>query len=198
MSNDIKLGTTPTGTEGRDAVHIAIVSVRAMHPLEPGQRVAVDRDGYAAVAESDEFACGIVDPFSGRAIIEPHEWFWLCLYPKSITSLRHVWEHPSFPASITEVPALVEVSEGAKAMGEARAWLADYVKRHCPYDDLEGDWGLQKFLKNVTEDKTIFYHGSDCHSLEDVENRDELFRHLSIVLGKRIDAAYFKYFSCSC
>ncbi len=86
-----KLGTRPDETSGRDAIHIAIAPVVAGEKLWGGTPVRVD-DGIATT-NGDPF--GIVDPFL-TGPIQKGERFYLCLYPGSVTSLRHVWTHPAF------------------------------------------------------------------------------------------------------
>jgi hemin uptake protein HemP len=88
-----KLGTVPTESDGRDAVHVAIIPVRANELLQPGEHVGLRHDGLASVSAAKDI--GVVDPFR-KTPVKPGERFWLCLYPQSITSLRHVWAHPDF------------------------------------------------------------------------------------------------------
>ncbi len=77
--NGPKLGTNPNPDSGRDAVHIAIIPMLATKRLDPGERLAN----------------GLVDPFL-TVPVEPGQWFWLLLYPNTVTSLRHIWTHPAF------------------------------------------------------------------------------------------------------
>ena len=97
----IPLGHTPAENASRDAVHVPIAPVIAHHRLKPGTHVGLMPDGTASqsqmIAEAD--LIGIVDPF----LLEPVEKgqkFWLCLYPNTITSLRHVWQHKAFKAKV--------------------------------------------------------------------------------------------------
>jgi hypothetical protein len=86
------LGKAPGPDARRDAIHVAIVPAVAAHPLRPGDHVGRLPDGTFWVTNEP---IGIVDPFR-TDLIEAGESFWLCLYPGSITSLRHVWSHPAF------------------------------------------------------------------------------------------------------
>ena len=92
------LGHTPPEHAGRDAVHVAVVPCVAWCDLAPGERVSLLRlDGFepAAVPDTDGDAVGIVDPFR-QGTVARRERFWLCLFPGTVTSLRHVWTHPAF------------------------------------------------------------------------------------------------------
>lgn len=89
------LGQLPGPDDKRDAIHIAIAPVVAAQVLAPGTRVSQLPDGRF-VADSVS-PIGIVDPFLLLRVNEG-ETFWLCLFPYSITSLRHVWTHPTFKA----------------------------------------------------------------------------------------------------
>ena len=195
MSKETKLGTMPKGDEGRDAVHVAIVPCKSGDVLSQGQQVKLNKDGEAVPCGEHDQPIGIADPFLHPSkVIGAGEWFWLCLYPGTVTSLAHVWEHPAFPVA-------AEASQAQPAQGnkeESEAWLAAYVRKHCSYWNDDADGGLREFLRYVRDEKWIYYYGSDCHSLADVDDADELFRHLSVVLGRRIDADYFEAFTCSC
>jgi hypothetical protein len=192
MNNEAKLGTVPKGDEGRDAVHVAIVPVRAAESLAAGWPVKMNATNEAVACHDDDEAIGVVDPFrplDDRPVAKG-SWFWLCLYPKTITGLRHVWEHPSLPVTL---PPSTPAAD--KAVSET--WLKAYVSKHCEYWDNRDDKGYGEFLAHV-QCREIFYYGSDCYGLDDVYDADELFHHLGVVLGKRIDASYFETFTCSC
>ncbi len=78
----------------RDAIHVAVAPVIAAERLRAGQNVIM-RSGKAEWAESREIAIGIVDPFL-TVDVQEGQTFWLFMFPNTITSLRHVWTHPSF------------------------------------------------------------------------------------------------------
>lgn len=87
------LGTIIGPHEKRDAIHLAVIPIMAPDEISPGQHV--DREGYLTNKYSER-AVGIVDPFLKNPV-NAGEWFWVVLYPRQITSLRHVWSHPAFP-----------------------------------------------------------------------------------------------------
>jgi hypothetical protein len=92
------LGTIITENEKRDAIHLAVYPAEAGGYFSPGDRVYLGPDGkaYSAGGRSGKEATGIVDPFLERNVMMG-ERFWLVLLPRTVKSLRHVWEHPSFP-----------------------------------------------------------------------------------------------------
>lgn len=91
--NQPVLGRKPDENSRRDAIHIAIAPAIAGDFLSPGQRVGQRADGKFGADALPHI--GIVDPFLPNALAPDSE-FWLCLFPYSITSLRHVWTHPTF------------------------------------------------------------------------------------------------------
>lgn len=189
VSKEAKLGAVPAGNEGRDAVHIAIVPVQAAEGIGAGCPVQM-KNGKAVPCNAHD-ADGIADPFRRENIaINYGEWFWLCLFPGSITNLRHAWEHPLFPSE-TKLPG------NPDQVASSKAWLEQYVKRVCPYDNDISGGGYEKFLRNVREGQ-IFYHGHDCHNADDVEDETELYYHLSVILNRTINRDSFESFSCSC
>lgn len=78
----------------RDAIHIAIAPMTAGERLAPGQHVGIIEHGVVGISES---LVGIIDPFLTRPV-EPGERCYLCMYPETVTAVRHVWSHPAFKA----------------------------------------------------------------------------------------------------
>lgn len=102
------LGMIHYKPEARDAIHLAVEPVVASCQMRPGMPVGII-DGMAYPANSRVKMTpanpagvfvpyhGIVDPFLPRAV-EGGESFWFVMAPRMVQSLRHVWEHPDFPA----------------------------------------------------------------------------------------------------
>jgi len=85
----------------RDAVHIAVEPVIAAGPLGVNARLKIvgtdDKTGLLLVDVADgPEAAGIVDPFLPYPPVRG-ERFFLCLFPNTVTSLKHFWSHPAFP-----------------------------------------------------------------------------------------------------
>jgi hypothetical protein len=100
------LGMIHTRQEYRDAIHLAVEPVEAGVKLKPGTHVYLNEGKAYPIygrlkTPIGAKALGIVDPFiSGD--VEKGEKFWLVVYPRKITSLRHVWSHTDFPEETTE------------------------------------------------------------------------------------------------
>jgi len=94
------LGTIIDHTAARDAIHLAVFPAIAGENLVPGEHIFLASSSGLAFGGSDVDptikTLGIVDPFLTVPVAKG-ERFWLIVYPRQITSLRHVWEHPSFP-----------------------------------------------------------------------------------------------------
>ena len=99
------LGMIHFKKEKRDAIHLAVLPVVADEDLRPGFRIGII-DGvaypanYIRTINGEEVRIpyhGIVDPFLTTDVREG-ESFWFVMKPREVRSLRHVWEHPDFPA----------------------------------------------------------------------------------------------------
>lgn len=174
----ITLGQIIDGNQGRDAVHIAIAPAVAKEKLFPGQDVGAD--GTCATPH-----VGIVDPFLKHPV-QPDQGFWICLYPNTVTSLRHEWTHPAFN------------SAGEKATDEdveySRKWLRRYAERMNTYDD--ADAAYERLISGLRS-RELFARGTDLHSFDELDDPYELREHAERVLGITIDWGQFT-FSCSC
>ena len=100
MTEQPTLGQLCTSDARRDAIHVAIAPVQAAEELYPGEDVGFTVDRRVGrcnhVHTDEEFTLiGIVDPFLMENVHE-NEWFYLWLYPNTVTSLRHAWTHPAF------------------------------------------------------------------------------------------------------
>ena len=128
MKQEPVIGQIIKGEWGRDAIHIAVAPVVATEQLNPGQRIwFVEKGNYERVCGGGFFtdhAIGIVDPFLTGPVNEGDR-FWMFLFPRTITSLRHEWTHPAFPE---EEERQIGVSKKA-----SEAWLRGFISEaDCP------------------------------------------------------------------
>lgn len=191
---EAKLGqiiTEPGAQNQRDAVHIAVVPVRATYGIDPGQRIGVTPDGLEADADCDASQyVGIADPFLGSRI-KRGQTFWLFLFQGSVHTLRHEWTHPAFPA-------VAVTAEGAQAVASAKdiseKWLRDWCSANdCPGYDAVLERVQAGDYHSSWSDEYFHFDGSDAHA----EIPAEFWQHMAIVTGQKFDAPPTS-FSCSC
>lgn len=91
--SEVNIGSLITNPElfKKDAVHMAMVQIRSSDRFLPGEHVGLNDKGEAIQSDNP---IGIVDPFLKKAV-EPGDPFWLWMYPKTISNLRHDWNHPA-------------------------------------------------------------------------------------------------------
>ena len=186
----------PDDAGGRDAVHVAVISAIAGEKLFPGQDVGFGIPGTIDVqqeqrAKTGVLPLGIVDPFIKGAVM-PDQRFWLYLYPRTITGLRHQWTHPAF----SDDAGTVYGTPSQRLAAEQ--WIKDFVvKSDCPgYEELMAAAAqVADNGANNDWDKTyLHFNGSDAHG----EIPDEFWLMAEIVLGRPIKGKKPSFFSCSC
>lgn len=188
------LGMIITEKEKRDAIHLAVEPVIAGVRLYPGDHVRLE-NGRALRADTGK-GLGIVDPFL-EGHINPDDRFWLVVYPRQIKSLRHVWEHPSFPESDATL------NTPSVSVVDSEQWLHDF----CKTNDVPDYETLMKAIRDepldddgyvsISKEGTDYwvFIGIDAHC----EVPAEFWQHVEVVLGRKLDD-YEKteHFSCSC
>lgn len=180
------LGTIIGPDEKRDAIHLAVIPMQARFTLSSGDHVNAKGEPFVPYV-------GIVDPFLGEDV-RPGEWFWLVIYPRQITSLRHVWSHPAFPE---EQVGLGYTSAPTKEYSEG--WLRDWVERsECPsYEFLinvaGGETEEPSYYTGYLGEYALNVHGTDACG----EIPDEVWTHVENVIGKKVPHRPTT-FSCSC
>ena len=143
----------------RDALHIATISATAVQRLSPGQHVGWTSSETARQAGPAKRNVGIVDPFL-KNDVEPGQRFWLCLYPGSITSLRHVWGHPSFnkpnhdsvPSMHDDEACLLAILQDDEDDTKTRSVYSDWLNEQGRHEEAERqrNWpDAKQWLKNV-------------------------------------------------
>jgi hypothetical protein len=177
------LGTIIGPNEKRDAIHLAVIPVEAGEHLPYGARVGL-RDGKAFIAGYDgsgrDTSLGIVDPFL-RTDVKPGQNFWLVIYPRVITSLRHVWTHPELPdePSATRTPGR-DASE---------QWLRNRA------DSLGISY--EEILTAGTNREYPGCFGNDIYGPREIE--PEFWIHIQIVTGNAAPADKRPdWFRCAC
>lgn len=177
------LGTIIDETQKRDAIHLAVLPVIAGQRLEPGDDVAVvDGKAFSDDPETGDPLphTGIVDPFLKRNV-KKGERFWMVLYPRMVTSLRHVWSHPAFEDD--------EIATTNKS--ESVAWVTNFAKQYdmtCNEMLLAGE--------DYLNHSNYITGGSE---MEGEYVPDEFWTHYEVITGKNVsDDERGSFFSCSC
>lgn len=166
---DLKIGQLVEGKQTRDAIHIAVAPVVANEILAPGQHVGFVKDTRKFGMTGHTL--GIVDPYL-RGYVPEGATFWLFLYPGSVTSIKHRWEHPDF--NDVEMGFISKEILGifANSMGE------DY----------------ETIMKHLTQmDEHGHVQDEDAHG----EIPPHIWEAYEKVTGKAVTDKY-EYFSCSC
>lgn len=183
MKHELNLGQKITSPQIRDACHVAVAPVIAAHKLVAGRNIGFDKDGKASANRATKFI-GIVDPFLLEPVFEGEQ-FWMFLYPNTITSLNHVWSHPSFDSVEEEQPISEKTS--------AEYWIRDYAQNECDglsYEDLM--FAAEQYEK---------FGDYLCQGgrFEGMGVSDEFWDHYEIVMGKKVeDKNRGSVFTCSC
>lgn len=174
----------PGDQNQRDAVHIAVVPVKARNNLEPGQHVGVTPDGKVAGTPGGLFgeAVGIVDPFLTARVVSG-DTFWLFLYQGSVNTLRHEWTHDAFP----DAHGVAHTSRE-----ESVIWLKAYATTIKPYSSPEKAY--ESLLDDLQRNEVNF-DGTDIDW--ELKDNAEFWRHAMAVIGKPLHPGDF-YISCSC
>lgn len=189
------LGTIIGPNEKRDAIHLAVIPAVAAEDMKPGDHVALwDDHAYSRDGERGfmgERAIGIVDPFLAEPV-KKGDRFWLVIYPRVITSLRHVWSHPLIR---DEIPA-ERVPYDAK---ESEDWLRNFcANSEVPsYDSLmiavRGGTIHTGYGPCPNDGEYLTIMGEDANG----SIPPEFWDHVEAVTGlKNLPRA--SYFSCSC
>lgn len=209
------LGMVHQYDEKRDAIHLGVEPVEAGEDIRKNSHIGIDSDGKAYVANNGIKALGIVDPFLSRGP-KKGERFWLVVYPRHITSLRHVWEHPDFPEEIQKQEPKEEdykltpedEHNTLVLLGEPKAVAYEWFKRYAQAlsDDRNDPYGegiitaeelIETASGNVLHDYGDYLVKGGL--LEGVSPPNEFWDHLSNYLGVPIEnSKRNNFFNCSC
>lgn len=198
------LGTAPLdGHQKRDAIHLAVIPAVATHLLAPGADVRITPAG-TAIGDLRENSIGIVDPFL-TAPVKPFERFWVVIYPRVITSLRHVWTHPQLPDEPATDPGVV-YALGAAVVGPSKADSERWLREFCEHGDYPDFDTLMRLVRGERFDDGFGYpleaenDGCSFKIVGRTASGDippEFWVHAENYLGIKL-AARPTYFSCSC
>ena len=178
------LGTIIDETAGRDAIHLAVEPVVAGETLFPGDHVGRSSDGRWR-RHNRKVAVGIVDPFL-EVGVEEGQRFWLVIYPRQITSLRHVWEHPAFDQAPEPETRNVEAS---------KRWMAKWAMTHMGEDYYGGESADPQMAYDSAIEAGLSNHIGPYEDAREYID-DVWWDHWETITGKIGNRG--GYFSCSC
>jgi len=191
MSEAVELGKTFKNTRNRDATHIAVLSVTSEGGLLPGQHIGFvpgskERVDLALPEDGWPDPLGIVDPLLTTPP-KAGEWFWMWMYPGTITGLRHEWDHPA----LTGAPTAHKIVTAEAYMRH----LADDMSDNVTYEDLleaGDDWAIRG---DHTREDTESYQ--DVYS--DFSEGGDFWKYYQIIRGSVVpESDQVCPFTCSC
>lgn len=167
---------------------MAVAPVEAAMRLSPGMNVGLDDQGRAT--NRTKKPIGVVDPFLKQPA-DKGEKVWLFLYPGTIKSLRHEWEHPAFAG----VPAL-QFTPDERRKAASRDWMMDWAVRHMQRE--LSDYGYTKTPEGCYDFAIQAGHDMSVGPCED--SRDYIdetwWDHWETLTGEKGQRG--EYFSCGC
>ena len=200
------LGMLIDDSQKRDAIHLAVEPVIAGEILKPGEHIGLGEDGlaYGDVRKCKNKFLGIVDPFLSEKYVDVKQRFWMIIYPRQITSLRHVWVHPDLKennnASSVKFYELKDTLLVGKDCNNSLVWLEDYAKSLGDYTATDLIQAASRFI-----DVGEYYLGKgkddDFYYLDfnHVQTNNEFWKHFEIVTNQKIsDDKKTNFFTCSC
>lgn len=174
------LGSIITPAEQRDAIHLAVENGVAGHRLKAGDHIGFLPDGTFGKCNDP---VGIVDPFL-KTPVKTGEHFWVVVYPREITSLRHVWSHPSFP----------EETKGVKPTehkSPSQQWIDDYA------DELGVDY--ESLMRHAGIYLTSGEYWNMGGLFEGVWLTELFWDHYQVITGTHVkEDDRNSFFTCSC
>lgn len=190
------LGTIISSDEKRDAIHLAVLPVQSadVH-LQPGQDVGLLKSGHGSFAGQH---IGIVDPFLQRPV-KKGEWFWLVIYPRKITSLRHVWEHPSIPGDMDDeetavAPTEEQLHQANLLLREEKAVAKERLRTFAKNIGLDYD----ELLEAARRYQNFGEYLCDGDRFEGIGIYIEFWDDYISVTGNKITEDRYDFFSCAC
>lgn len=177
MSSLIPVGQLITSPQSKDAIHVSVAPVKALHVLLPGQRVGLTATGLASSKAKP--ILGVIDPFLEDPVL-PSQECWLFLLPGAVTGLRHDWYHPAFPGTPPEV-----------ASSPAAPPSPDPVEVESSFEWLQ-NWARSVDLSyHQAKDAAALYvkDGSICYSANTSWVDPEFWDHYERVAGTKVAAA---------
>lgn len=177
------LGTIIDASQKRDAIHLAVEPVVAGERLRAGDHINVK--GGVATKAAVGMGLGIVDPFLAGGAHEGDR-FWFVMYPRMVTSLRHVWSHPAFH---DEAGTPATPSESERWM---RAWAVENMG-----EDYYGHSGT--LAPNVAYENALQAgHNTNVGPYESARDSidNEWWGHWEAITGCKGERG--AYFSCAC
>lgn len=184
------MGTIIGLNESRDAIHLAVFNAVAGAYMKPGTHVTLMADKQTAVPAVSGNGVGIVDPFLSKKV-SFGERFWLVVYPRTITSLRHVWEHPAFHPSDDATPVVTSMPNPSEA------WLRNFA------DEVDADYDEMMMVAATHCEGSASQWGDylcEGGKWEGQSTPGEFWTHFTAVTGKKPNSEYGLpgIFSCSC
>lgn len=183
------LGSVITENEKRDAIHLAVEPAIAGCCLRPGDDVGFLGDGTLGLC-SDSDCVGIVDPFLKYAV-QKGERFWLIVYPRQITSLRHVWTHPKFPEEKETTKDAMQAE--SNSIAASVQWIKHFAESiNQTYGSLMKSASLWARNNQYTYDNTRSYK-------EFWDKFPQFWVHYGVVTGEDLtEIECTNFFTCSC
>lgn len=190
------LGNIIDDKQKRDAIHLAVEPVVAMEMLLPGSHVTVD--GRLVRGNN---GVGIVDPFLIEPVLQGQR-FWLVVYPRTIKSLRHVWEHPEFPASEI-VKHEEEMTTDTDKVKISKEWMIAYAEEinSWSYNEEDGYHPVtyQELMEAAKDYLSNGWYWNLGSRLEGESLHSDFWYHYEIISGENIEEdKQQSFFTCSC